>query len=428
MALAFFAPSAARADDYTGQQIQGITRQSVNVLRLYHLTLEQQLQADRYSYTLGYVAHWTPEHFVVNTGEAVHGLLARQQIVAGIGFGHPRDGVGGYLGVAGDGAYVIGDGIRAHMWDVLVHGGVAYKGFQLSAGFRDTTGWSGLDLNGNFTRFGGGGAVGPPFRAGTPAATTGTYGSAALSPQDLPSHYDYFFELHHVSGLSLGALLSREVDAYTGQLLEATGLSALTSLYRPVDLFGEKVGVPFIGFDRLAGALDYYFDRFQRPLPEVPGEPVAPPTPSPTGGDIYQIPIGFDDIAGLGLGTRTTVQASPKPLFRTVEANARLDVPLNKDREGSMSFRIGARALALRRADAYSFASEEFAGFVGTYSVGDNPVPVSMLFTHSYNTPDAVSFFPIPFVHVLGVELVFGAPAPTQQRADTYWKKAREEK
>lgn len=410
LGVAFLFASRANAiDTYTGETFLSLARQSADVMRL---ALEQQryeLERDEvpgFTAMISYRA--SPAQFQLSNGGVVAGGLARAGAVIGIGGGKPSSGFSWFVGGHIDHAYTSEWGnftkgnkdLEAFHDQYLLTARVAYQGFSLSYGYLGQQ-TKGLNALGQF-------GAEPNWRGGTPEEVRGTAWKDTAN--NAGSHT---FSLRHKAGVGLGAAIAEVNKVAADQTMQtAQELAALKLIASPEELLRE-IALFHLGIDRFAESIDYYRDRAiaVRDAISSASSVVEPPK-----GALYQVPLGVDDLLGVGIHARLIPEVSPKVQLRQVQAGWVFQTEPERG-AASAQFFAGARTGVVNRNGKYSPSFDSGAGII---SHG-----VNVGFTYSYNTPDPISYFPIPNAHVVGMQLGWQAAMPAIQGMPLVSKKGR---
>lgn len=386
----------ASAQTYYGPEVAALARQSVDVMKMHTYAMRAQLALDRAPMYLELTFRGTPARFRFDDGRTLKAGLSRLGFGAGLGVGQPRSGVAGFLGAQGDYAYVSEFPVlfsrpkefRSGTQQLMLYGGFAVHGFQVSGGIVARTGFNGLNRQGFFTAGNGAGV-----RPGAPPDAIAGGASESREEQTSVAPFVSFTQAEGVTaGLSF-ARIKQEA---------ATRLAALRTEVAPERLAKtlSNAFIPGLGFDHFAQGIDYYGDTFAQMrsiaernaagLPTVSADSIPVPATS-------LIPVGLYDIAQTGLSLRQVTQVSPNALFR----QAGLSYVFRYEQ----MFRAAARADLFKRGDGFTGSFEAYGAFAPT-----DKFSAWVTVSYSYNTPDAATFLPIPNAHVLGIQWVFGPP------------------
>ena len=392
--LAAAAPARA-VDTYSGQDVQTLARGTTDVMRAHQWLLQAQMERDEVPIFFDGIYRGLRAQLQFQDGSSAPGLLTRAGLDNWGGSGNVKTGFGWFYGVQLDAVLADFDqGSDSHMVaDGLTFLGAGYKGFEASAGLRFN--WTkGFTANGSFA-----GGTSVLTRPGTPSA----YTADAAATSDRVALTGFTLSTYHVEGVTLGAAVDEAlVQASDGTLSRASVLSAARALFQPAPLMRrldlrDKLGIPGIGIDRLAGQIDYYGDRYVAVRDQLAAARSAASSapsliPSSTV-PLYEIPVSIDDLLSLGIRLKAVSQVSPTPVFRSAE----LGWMWSND-----VFQAGGRGSVIRRGDAYGGAYDAFVGggLAGFMLVG----------SLSYNSPDASTSLPVPFARVVGLQLYFGPP------------------
>lgn len=411
---------AAQAETYHGPELAGLARQSIDVMRMHQHVIAQQLALDETPAFFELTARMMPATFQLDDGARMRAGIQRYGLSVGGGFGQPRTGFAGFIGMQVDGVGThkfpnpiesTDEGGELSYGQGVIYAGLAAHGFQATYGLlmRDED-VSGLNPQGYFTRY----RVG--YRNGAPLD------SLEMSH----TSYSHFFTFTQAEGFSIGATLAEvapqlgvpNVDSDTSELI----LAAIHAEFSPARLIDrlnlrERFGVPGIGLDRYAAQIDYWGDRYKevkrradeiargvesaRGFADSLGEAVQG-SEAGSGEETWEIPIFLDDIAGTGLRARIIPQIRPTVTLRAIEGSYRYQTD---------SLKVGARSFAFQRSkaltgsgEAYVAVRPEFFKYLSIFGVP------WMTLSYSFNTPDAATFLPIPNAHVFGMQWIYGRP------------------
>ncbi len=403
-----FASRANAIETYSGETFLSLARQSADVMRL---ALEQQryeLELDRvpgFTAMLSYRA--SPAQFRLSNGGVAAGGLARAGAVIGIGGGKPSSDFSWFVGFHVDEAYTSQWGnftkrletVDAYYEQYLLTARLAYQGFSLSYGYLGQQ-THGLNALGQF-------GAEPNWRPGTPEEVRGT---TKDTKNNASSHT---FSLRHKAGVGLGAAIAEVNKVAADQTMQtAQELAALKLTASPEQLLRE-IALFHLGIDRFAESIDYYRDRAIAVQDSLSSGTAVVEPPK---GALYQVPLGVDDLLGLGIHARVIPEVAPRVQLRQVQAGWVYQTEPERGAGGAQFF-AGARAGAVNRNGKFSPSFDSGTGIISHgFSVG---------FSYSYNTPDPISYFPIPNAHVVGMQLGWQAAMPTIQGMPVISKKGR---
>ncbi|MBI4815152.1 MAG: hypothetical protein HY791_02765 [Deltaproteobacteria bacterium] len=178
---------------------------------------------------------------------------------------------------------------------------------------------------------------------------------------------------------------------------------------------------PLLGLARYAAGVDYYRDLAEG------AETVADAGRAPSA---YEVQLGVDDLFQLGLGLKAGAQVSPTPLRRLAQLEFHNGFYVDITEHTSASVVGGLRALIFRRGARYVPSTDAYLALGLSAAFGEEASSSNELeevgepdsnwrvrpaasywvtASYSYNSPDSVTFFPIPDAHVIGLQLVVGA-------------------
>lgn len=414
-ALSLFVSSAVEAaEPYDANTLRPYVANDVNALIANRLFLKSMLLLDATPFTFGVGVRGTPASFRTLGGAVVDGGLSRQQYVLSLGYGKPTSGFAIFGGanfsrvlptqfpnVASNMKNDEGRSpLRAAGGSLVLFAGAAYQGVALEFGYFVSGFTIDSDASGRLAScpdiYGCNGysqRPGSPFPSGP-------------STENI-NRTSYLLNLETGNGYSLG-LLFGGVDELTatGERIVKDRLAALRALAQPQDLFSRDIGLLGAGLNVFAPEVDYYGDR----VPDLrkAAERGVPP-PVDDSGNIVEFPLVGDHLANTGALARLIVQAAPSPLFRMLE----LGYAYEGDDSGTLIPQAGVRAKLFRRADAHVASWDAYAGGLWVLSKGGSEAGgkgLSAYLSYSYNSPDSLTFLPIPDAHVVGIQLVYGNP------------------
>jgi hypothetical protein len=361
----------ADAQTYTLHQVDEALAESLDIMKDHVRFLATQ---DQYDTSLAYYAltyRVAPVRLATNDGQTGRTAFMRLNQNIGVGFGRPRDFsvfggawvdiVGGNVPGTFEGQQVAANG--------LLFLGLGLHGFQLTYGELARAPFT-HDLFGNFP-------------------TTEAQGEAGGEGRTQA------FSAYHSTGASLVVIRTMIEDEWK--------LAEVRAQLQPLTRWaGKTAGLPMIAVQKLAGFHSYYGD--------VQGDPTRPSDAQsadlagtfPSTETPYELEFGSDDLFGEGLRAHLVTRVSPSFALRRGELGWYRDV----DR-----FTFAGRATAFSRADSAQFSGDTFVRFaLGTPKRHTIGWPVSVSASYSYNSPETLTFLPLPYAHVFGFQFIVGVP------------------
>lgn len=401
---------AAASNTFTGQAVLRGLRESVDVVDAHAVFLQAQANRGEPLLYLNWTSRWAPGRALLADGQGVAGNLSRTQFNLGAGFGS----IGG-LALFG-GANLDLTGFTNPAWtpipnmsalaggETLLFLGVAAQDIQLTVAskqrFADAQALN-LDPWGNYRPQGESGLL---FRPGTPwAISSPDSGDAWLttvfSLYESRSGAFLSFTMADVPQIEVTTNeLGRQYASFTGTQKRITDVRFQ---FQPLRITPrwllETVGIPMLGIRRLdpmaalllEGAVDLY-ETLTRP--------------EDVGAGPLELDLGSDDVLAGGFRWRIVQRVVPEVVFRRVEL-----AYVDEHDVGLGILRVGARAILHRQLEEYVLAGEGYL-LLGPGTESGSLDFVSFGLSYSYNTPDTTTFLPLPNAHVLGFQVVFGAP------------------
>jgi len=392
------------ATEFHGSEVGEAVKRSIDIVHD-HLQFEQaQHRYQRILWYFGYTHRWSPGKVVFDDGKRVSGNLNRVQLNLGGGFGTYEDG-GLIFGAQLDFVQLIGNfgerasGVRMAPGQSLLFLGAVWQGFQFTVGqMQNQMSARGmpLDASGRFTSTPDAG-----YRIGTPR-------SIAFPEEGHDEAWLHtLFTGYHESGAFFAVTWANATGGTPGHVSEARFNFQPLKRYLP-----DFAGLPTFGLARLDKWKRYYADALDskqgRQLDEAGyvGQPAGVP---PRTSNPYEVELGTDDALGIGARMRVVGEVYPTPQFRRADFGIVHIEPLGTRFE----IVAAARAIAFRRETTYDAAADAFA-LIGIPPFRKDPDRMGWPFhfgvSYSYNSPDGVTFLPIPHAHVFGFQVVVGVP------------------
>jgi len=405
--------NAAAAEPFTVFTLRPYLNNEINGLQLNHLFLQSLFALDATPLTFGAGIRAAPATYLRTDGGTTKAGLGKAIYVLSFGVGQPRTGFalfGGLnlstvrpsgfpnvLGQSGDShSFIAAGGTSA-----VFFAGLSYEGLALELAVHDKVQDYDADGAGRFV--GGGcskewGCGGRPVRSGAPvpAAPVSTH----------TKDENLLLSIEDVRGYSAGVLLStiHSVSDAGGEVAKRA-LAGFRTLAQPRSLASQALGSVGAGLNGYDPALDYYGDDLALQNAAASRGDPPPPTRKKS---IYEVPLVSDNVAGTGINGRVVLQAWPNPLFRLAEVGYSV-----QGRGSSIVPQTGARVKMFRRSDAYVPSVDAYAGIFWMFDKNestDAASGLSVYLSYSYNSPDSLTFVPMPDAHVLGVQMVYGNP------------------
>lgn len=405
---------AKAAEPYDANTMRPYVANDVNALIANRLFLKSMLLLDATPFTFGVGVRGTPASYRTLGGAIVDGGLTRQQYVLSVGYGKPASGFAIFGGanlsqvlptqfpnVASNLENSEGRSpLRAAGGSLVLFAGASYQGIALEFGYFVSGFTIDSDASGRLASCPDiSGCGGISQRSGSPFPS-------GPSTENI-NRTSFLLNLETAKGYSLG-LLFGGVDELkdTGERIVKDRLAALRALAQPQDLFSRDIGMLGAGLNVFAPEVDYYGDR----VPDLrkAAERGVPP-PANDSGNIVEFPLVGDHLADTGALARLVLQAAPSPRFRLLE----LGYAYEGSDSGAIIPQAGVRAKLFRRADAHVPSWDAYAGGLWVLDKGDSSAGgkgLSAYVSYSYNSPDSLTFLPIPDAHVVGIQLVYGNP------------------
>lgn len=346
----------------TGPQYRNATLQSVDVLSSHLTLLQAQAHYDKMLSNISNTTHFAPVKLFVNDGSVQQGFISRVLLPMGAGFG-TVDKFGIYGGFQGDFVKVTGhETAGARTFEAITYFGVAAKGFQVDAGFTKDAGFN-LDGNFEFARYSH---------------------QLAKDSSRLSSTDKRIVSLYHRSGLYMNMIFAQQWR--NGPFY----FSEMKTNVQPLKKILPKVfGLPFvelISYTPLSSYYNRYKDYYNESSDLTPASPTR---------KNFDFAFGSDDILKKGLRPAITIGIRPKVVFKKAELAYNY---FNEDK----TWIAGARAQMFFKGTAGDFSFETFV----THTFAEEMMTWSL--SYSYNSPDNVTFIPLPKLHVIGLQFIFG--------------------
>jgi hypothetical protein len=413
-------PSAAVAETpFTADTLGLYLNNEVNGLELNHLFIQSMLEHDAVPLTFGAGARAAPARYLMTDGTVLKAGLGKMLYTGSWGIGSPAKGTAGFLGfvwsrVRPSGFPNIVAFSGSSETQVLASGdsmtpfvGISHKGFVGELAYHYAHREWDADSAGRFMPGGCHKVYGcdPDLqRAGSPRPAAPTH--------ETISHGNVLLNFEHVDGHYLGVLVNKAptTDA-SGATTDSWKLAAVRAHVELTGVLGETVGALAVGLNRYGKDLDYYGDR----LAAVTQAAERGETFVSHAKDIYEVPVPVSNLFELPVGVRGIVQAYPYPTIRMLEAWAYSSWPGQKK---IAAFRVkplsGVRARGFRRGTKYVPSCDVFLGGIVDWKEDDGDKStwkgVSLNLSYAYNSPDSLTFVPLPDTHVVGIQLVYGNP------------------
>jgi len=408
------ASSPASAEPFTLATLRPYLNNEINGLELNHLFLKSIFALNATPFTIGAGVRASPAKYLRTDDGTTDAGLGKAIYVLSWGFGRPATELAGFAGMnlstvrptgfpnllaqSGDQtSFIPAIGVSA-----VFFAGMAYKGFAVELALHYFSQSYDADGIGRFV--GGACPTDPGADCGGRAVRSGAPVTGPATHHKFED-FNWLLNFDHQSGYSLGILLSNthplQEDGTIGTKLSLGGFRALA---QPEQLTFEVFGSLGIGLNSYDGTLDYYGDQIAA-VNDAVARNAALPTP---GGDIYEIPLLASNIADTGINARIVLQVLPDPLFRLAEVGYAIQAS-----GGGLVPQAGARAKVFYRDSGFVPSVDAYAGLFWIFekdSPDDGDRGISSYISYSYNSPDSLTFVPLPDSHVLGLQLVFGNP------------------
>lgn len=383
-------PRAARADTlFTGPEVQDAKSRSIDIVDSHLQFLAAQARYGQALSTGAFTTRWAPGRVLLNDGSRMAANLSRTQLMFSTGAGSLETGAvfGGatfdFVRLANPFFASIPRFSGSEGGEAEAFFGVAYASVQLTYSLAVSGVQDSADNRDPFGNYQSEASRDIAWRPNTPyPASTGNQRP----------------KFSFLSGYEArtGAFASLVWVEHGGQTRLAESRLHLQPLSGLVPQgIRDTLGLPALGLRKLDEARDYYGERTSSEVRTAPVE--VPSLPSE-----YETDFGSDDVLRGGFLWRAHVRVSPSALFRYGELGYVQDFGA----EARLGARIGAKALIVRRGDAYAPAGE---GIV-LMRAGSGPSAAYFGVSYSYDSPESATFLPIRGAHVLGVQVVLGPP------------------
>lgn len=355
----------------TGVQFKEAALSSVDVLSSHFLLLQAQSHYNKILNNVSVTDHIAPAKLFINNGTSWDGKISRLLINTGIGYGSIKK-FGVFAGFQGDYVYARGNKVnkesklvRCDVVQGVWYFGFSFLGFQLDAGKLFHANEFALDNNQDF------------------AGDTSQITKSGISDFEKDMSV---YTLYHKSGIYFSTVFSK--IKYDG--LDKRILSEYKFNIQPLKKYLPDVyGLPFldlIGYTPLSTYYNKYKDFYTAAFN-------ADQTTKNKMG--YDATLGSDDIKKLGLRSALTLQVYPKASFRKFE------VAYNYFRKEKTQV-FGARSQFFMKDKTPNFSFDAFA------TISTKVKNLTFSVSYSYNSPDNVTFVPLPKLHVIGIQIILG--------------------
>jgi hypothetical protein len=351
----------------TGSEYRDASSRSIDIFAANLLVLQGQEQAEEGGVYLSATSKIAPIRSAVADGTLQKGSLFRMNVP----FGFYRKYDNGFMlfsgfnidAVAIDGDYNITEDMP---WSgqVLLHCGFGFPGIQFQAAYIGTVGFW-LDGNGEFNY---------------PGAYTHSRDSSKGN-----SSNKSMYTIYHKSGIFLSAIIDTTgvYNKFTSQKEgEKKKLSEMRLNLQPIKSTETAIKRPLLEFTKLDRNKVYYNEYNKVAETKDP----------------LELRLGTDGFFLEGLSFSASSQVSPKVLFRAFE--------ISYCHTGDAGL-IGAKGLIYNRLGNPELSYEVFAMLFGKKA--------GITITYGYNLPDALTFVPIPRLHVFGMQYYLGNPKTARQ-------------
>lgn len=405
------AGSAQAAEPYVAESLRPYLNNEVNALELNHLFLQSMLEMDRIPVTVGTAVRASPAQYRRMDGKITDAGLAKNLYTLSLGLGHPRTGFGAFVGgiasnirpsdfpniwaLSGDGNELI----RASGTSAVFFGGLAYKGTVLQLALHRTELGFDASAAGLFV------PGGCNLQTGCSGRLPREFAPVESPPVSYGNRKNaLLINLENGDGYHAEALIGSVEDiADTGEMLRRKALAAAKVLGMPKGLIPEQIGRAGAGLNLYDKAVDYYGDR------SVDVQQAAQQNEPPPATDkrpMLELPLVGGDLGETGLQARVVPQILPVPTLRLLEVGISHEGALGNTFVPS----LGGRAKVFKRGKAYQPSVDAFAGLLLSYGDLSHEVArgVSVVASYSFNSPDSLTFVPIPGTHVLGLQMIVG--------------------
>lgn len=358
----------------SGPQYRDATLKSIDVLSSHLTLLQAQAEHDQILNNISYTIRFAPANLLLNDSSVNKGSFVRSLLPSSVGLGSVS-GIGFFVGLQGDYIKVFDldtkddttsdgqrSGVGTEVSQVIAFAGISLLGFQLDAGIIGGVGFV-LDKDLQFAKY----------------KTQQVKDTSFLSAKPR-----YVYTLYHKSGIYLSTIF--KTDTLTGKQT----LSDFKLNIQPLkNYLPDFYGLPFL--DLLA----------YTPLSPAYSKYTVQDTTSGNSKSVskekkdYEVSFGSDDFFTTGFRPDFTILARPHLAFR------KLDFSYVRCLFGN-SLVLGSRASYFVRNGNSNLSVDAF-GVISFSEV------TTLGLSYSYNSPDNVTFLPLPGLHVFGVQLIWGA-------------------
>lgn len=405
------------AEPLTVETLRPYLNNEINALTLHHLFIQSMFALDSTPLTVAAGVRAAPASYSRIDGKNTDAGLGKVLYAFSLGAGRPATGVAVFGGVnvsqvrpsgfpnvtalSGD----EGSLIRAHSNGIVAFAGMAFYGWALElALFRKELGYDADDRG----RFQPGGC---DSQSGCSFTREPREGAPVAGPPRSYRFNDTSFMLHfeQKSGYSASLLLDnvRSINS-AGDLVARRTISAFKALAQPEALAHNLLGAVGVGLNRYAAGVDYYGDRVE----EVRADAANNDVPRAAGKQaMFEVPIISQGIAGTPFDARVVMQVYPRPIARLLEVGYSTSTTLWEE----LVPQAGVQAKLFYRGDGYVPSADAFLGIFWLYSrrAADPEAEnkgLGIYASYSYNSPDSLTFLPVPDAHVLGIQVAYGNP------------------
>lgn len=359
----------------TGPQFRGATMNSIDILSS-HLVLQQaQSQYNQVLNNVSFTNNFAPVRFYFNDGSIENGRISRRQINACFGYGN-TDKIGAYGGIQinmiGEilsQKKVINEGTGNTLFQNLAYIGIAFLDFQLDIGTTFTQGFH-LDGNYDFTK----------NKNEVPFDNSPLFRSGGTT----------IYSLYHKTGVSATAIFSEEEYNPMYAQSNKKHLSEFRINLQPLKKYLPAVfGLPFIDLTSHTPLNSYYNEStgYYSTVKNIDTETTKKKN--------YDFMPGSDNLFEKGIRASVAIQAYPKVRFKKVELG--YNYLKNKDK---MIFGI--------RTQLFNNNGKADLGFDSFIMLSALKKILNLSLSYSYNSPQNITFLPLPKLHVIGIQIIIG--------------------
>jgi hypothetical protein len=358
-----------------GPQYRDATLQSIDIMSSHLTLLQAQAQHDRILNNISYTIRFAPANLRLNSDSVHRGSFVRSLLPFSVGWG-TVNGFGLFAGMQGDYVKVFDltdkdelteevngeeQAVGTEVSQAIFYAGISVLGFQLDAGLLGSVGFK-LDKDGEFAE---------------------NRSQIVKDTSYLSKKPRYVYTIHHKSGVYLSTIFN--IDSATG----GQTLADFKVNIQPLENYlPEFYGLPFLDIVSYTPLSDYYNEYTVEDTTDGNAQ-------APKSGRNYDFSYGSDNLFIQGFRPSMTLKVRPHVAFR------KFDVSYVRGLFGNAAV-FGARTAYYVRGGESNFSLDTFGviSFSPSHTLG---------LSYSYNSPDNITFLPLPGLHVWGVQLIWGA-------------------